>query len=136
MRHKRRRGKISGVYKVISFLLTTAIQKTTKSAYSTEQMGARRSKQNMFGVKMVLRIVRYLVQQGYGTDNIVVLTPYLGQLSLLRDAFKSETGTSLSVLDSNHLSSAGLLGHSGSHKKTDIRPATIGTRHSTRRIVR
>ena len=65
----------------------------------------------------------------------IVLTPYLGQLSLLRDAFKSEIGTSLSDLDSNDLYRAGLLGNSGSHKKTGIRPATIGTRYSTRRIV-
>jgi len=83
------------------------------------------SKQNTFEVKVVLRIARYLVQQGYGTDNIVVLTPYLGQLSLLRDAFKSETSTSLSDLDSNNLTRLGLLGDSGSHKKTGIRPATI-----------
>lgn len=39
------------------------------------------SKQNHFEVQMVLMLVRYLGQQGYGTDNIVVLTPYLGQLT-------------------------------------------------------
>ena len=83
------------------------------------------SKQNTFEVKMVLRIVRYLVQQRYRTENIVVLTPYLGQLTLLREAFKNETGTILSDLDSNDLSRAGLL-DAGSHKKTGIRLATIG----------
>lgn len=37
------------------------------------------SKKNMFEAKMTLKCVRYLGQQGYRTDNIVVLTPYLGQ---------------------------------------------------------
>jgi len=63
MRHRRRRESVSGVYKVRSFLLTTATQKKTKNAYSTEQMGARRSYQNMFEVKVVLRIVRCLIME-------------------------------------------------------------------------
>jgi len=63
MRHRRRRESVSGVYKVISFLLTTATQKKTKNAHSTEQMGARRSYQNMFEVKVVLRIVRCLIME-------------------------------------------------------------------------
>jgi hypothetical protein len=33
---------------------------------------------------MILKIVRYMAQQGYGTAQQVVLTPYLGQLNLLR----------------------------------------------------
>ena len=41
-------------------------------------MGSKSSKQNLYEVKMTLKIVRYLAQ-GYGTDKMVVLTPYLGQ---------------------------------------------------------
>jgi len=48
---------------------------------------------------------------------------------------QEQTGTVLSNLDSNNLSRAGLLGDSGSHKKTGVRLATIGTHRSTRRIV-
>ena len=42
-------------------------------------MGSKSSKQNLYEAKMTLKIVRYLAQ-GYGTDKMVVLTPYLGQL--------------------------------------------------------
>lgn len=42
------------------------------------------SKQNLYEVEMVLKVAKYLGQQGYGTDDMVILTPYLGQLSLLR----------------------------------------------------
>lgn len=45
-------------------------------------MNATSSKQNTFEAEMVLKIVRYLGQQGYGTDKIVILTPYLGQLQV------------------------------------------------------
>ena len=37
---------------------------------------------------MVLKIIRYLGQQGYGTDKLVILTPYLGQLRALMDGLK------------------------------------------------
>ncbi|KAI6120180.1 P-loop containing nucleoside triphosphate hydrolase protein [Pisolithus croceorrhizus] len=70
--------------------------------------------------------LRYLAQQGYGSENIVILTPYLGQLSNLRDALKNETDPILNDLDSNDLSRAGLLTDGNSKKKkTRIRLATI-----------
>ncbi|KAI5994799.1 P-loop containing nucleoside triphosphate hydrolase protein [Pisolithus albus] len=88
--------------------------------------GSTTSKQNTYEVKMVLRIVRYLAQQGYGSDKIVILTPYLGQLSHLRDALKKETDPILNDLDSGDLSRAGLLMDTNSEKKkTRIRLATI-----------
>jgi superfamily I DNA and/or RNA helicase len=43
------------------------------------------SKQNLFEASMILKCVRYLAQQGYGSDKMVVLTLYLRQLKLLRD---------------------------------------------------
>jgi len=39
-------------------------------------MSSTSSKQNSYEVGMVLKIVRYLAQQGYGTEKMVVLTPY------------------------------------------------------------
>jgi len=129
------RENIRGLQSNIVFIDHGHPEEEDKRAFDRGDGSSPASKQNSFEVKMVLRIVRYLLQQGYGTDNIVVLTPYLGQLSLLRDAFKSETGTTLSDLDSNDLGRAGLLGDGGSHKKTGIRLATIGTHRSTRRIV-
>lgn len=39
---------------------------------------------------MVLAIVRYMYQQGYGPERMVVLTPYLGQLVELQRGLSQE----------------------------------------------
>ena len=89
--------------------------------------GAKGSKRNIFEVEMVLKIVKYLGQQGYGTDKLVVLTPYLGQLHLLRDSLKKDTDPVLNDLDSYDLVRAGLLSKAGAqHNKRPIRLSTIG----------
>ena len=88
---------------------------------------SKASKQNSFETAMVLKIVRYLAQQGYGTDKLVVLTPYLGQLSKLRDALKKDNDPVLNDLDSYDLVKAGLLDSAAAQvKKRPIRLATIG----------
>jgi hypothetical protein len=63
---------------------------------------------------MVLKIVRYLGQQGYGTDRLVILTPYLGQLRAIMDALKEaqDSDAVLSDLDSHDLVRAGLMSES------------------------
>lgn len=95
--------------------------------------GAKGSKRNIFEVEMVLKIVKYLGQQGYGTDKLVVLTPYLGQLHLLRDSLKKDTDPVLNDLDSYDLVRAGLLSKAGAqHKKRPIRLSTIGEPPSKR----
>ncbi|KAL4988395.1 P-loop containing nucleoside triphosphate hydrolase protein [Aspergillus falconensis] len=84
------------------------------------------SKQNPFEVKLVLKIVRYLGQQGYGTDKLVVLTPYLGQLHLLREELSKETDPVLNDLDSYDLVRAGLMSYaSAQHVKRPIKLSTI-----------
>lgn len=89
--------------------------------------GAKGSKRNMFEVEMVLKIVKYLGRQGYGTDKLVVLTPYLGQLHLLRDTLRKGTDPVLNDLDSYDLVRAGLLSQAGAnHNKRPIRLSTIG----------
>ncbi|KAF8553255.1 P-loop containing nucleoside triphosphate hydrolase protein [Imleria badia] len=90
--------------------------------------GSQTSKRNQFEVDMMMKIVHYLVQQGYGSENIVLLTPYLGQLSALRDALKKDADAIMNELDSRDLSRAGLLSAPTSHSKTQktrIRLATI-----------
>jgi hypothetical protein len=91
-------------------------------------MGSKSSKQNEYEAKMVLKIVKYLAQQGYGTDKMVVLTPYLGQLRKLQDELRTETDPVLNDLDSYDLIRAGLL-TPGAAKTTKrrLRLATIGT---------
>ncbi|GKZ94891.1 hypothetical protein AnigIFM59636_008622 [Aspergillus niger] len=84
------------------------------------------SKQNPFEVEVTLKVVKYLGQQGYGTDDIVILTPYLGQLSLLRTELSKTNDPVLNDLDANDLIQAGRL-IPGSTKATrnPIRISTI-----------
>jgi hypothetical protein len=70
--------------------------------------GANCSKENLYEAEMVLKCVRYLGQQGYGTENIVVLTPYLGQLYLLLNTLSKDNDPFLNDLDSYELVRAGL----------------------------
>ena len=48
------------------------------------------SKTNRHEVELVLSTVRYLLQQDYKPEQLVVLTPYLSQLHALRNAFRRE----------------------------------------------
>jgi len=82
-----------------------------------------------FEVQMVLKIVHYLGQQGYSTDRLVILTPYLGQLRAIMDALKEiqDSDALLSDLDSRDLVRAGLMSESDAKfVKKQIRLATIG----------
>ncbi len=90
-------------------------------------LGSKSSKQNTYEARMVLKIVKYLAQQGYGTDKMVVLTPYLGQLHKLRRELQEDTDPVLNDLDSYDLIRAGLL-TAGAAKsaKRSLRLATIG----------
>ncbi|KAL2826644.1 P-loop containing nucleoside triphosphate hydrolase protein [Aspergillus cavernicola] len=89
-------------------------------------IGGKGSKHNSFEAQLVLKIVRYLGQQGYGTDKLVVLTPYLGQLHLLREELGKEADPVLNDLDSYDLVRAGLLSQaSAKHIKRPIKLSTI-----------
>ena len=80
----------------------------------------------MFEAQMTLKCVRYLAQQGYGADQIVVLTPYVAQLRLLCDVLQQENDPVLNDLDSYDLVRAGLM-PSGTAKqlKRPLRIATV-----------
>ncbi|KAG6170686.1 hypothetical protein E4U11_001972 [Claviceps purpurea] len=90
-----------------------------------EEGEANPSKQNEFEARMVLQTVKYLGQQGYQTNDMVVLTPYLGQLRLLRDILARENDPVLSDLDSNELVRAGLLTDAAA--KVGKRPIRLST---------
>jgi len=90
-------------------------------------LGSKTSKRNTHEAEMVLRIVRYLAQNGYGSEKLVVLTPYLGQLYNLQDALKSENDPVLNDLDSFDLVKAGLMPAAAAKiAKNPLRLATIG----------
>lgn len=86
---------------------------------------ASSSKQNAFEADMVLKVVTYLGQQGYKTDRMVVLTPYLGQLRLLRDMLAKQNNPVLNDLDSYDLIRAGLMTQAAA--KVDKRPLRLST---------
>jgi len=88
---------------------------------------SKTSKSNSFEVDLVLKCVRYLGQQGYGTDKIVILTPYLGQLRLLRKHLMVNNDPVLNDLDSFDLVRAGLLSEASANiNKCPIKISTIG----------
>jgi len=88
---------------------------------------AKSSKENLYEAEMVLKCVRYLGQQGYGTEDIVVLTPYLGQLYLLMRTLSEDNDPILNDLDSFALIQAGLLTSAGANiSKRKLRISTIG----------
>ena len=76
---------------------------------------------------MVLKIVRYLGQQGYGSDKIVILTPYLGQLRELQKGLRETNDPVLNDLDFYDLVRAGLVSQSSANMtRKPIRLATVG----------
>ncbi|KAK2597595.1 hypothetical protein N8I77_012373 [Diaporthe amygdali] len=87
---------------------------------------SKSSKENDFEARMVLKTVRFLAQQGYTTKNMVVLTPYLGQLRLVRDMLMDDVDPLLSDLDSHELIQAGLLTKAAAKvNKSPLRISTI-----------
>ena len=90
--------------------------------------GSKVSRQNRFEAEMVLKTVRYLAQQGYGTDKQVVLTPYVGQLGLLVKYLRADHDPVLNDLDSFDLVRAGLMPPASAEAaKRPLRISTIGT---------
>ena len=80
-----------------------------KETANWKDMTSLSSKQNAFEADMVFRCVRYLMQQGYSSEKLVVLTPYVGQLQLLRKILSQENDPILNELDTADLIRAGIL---------------------------
>ncbi|KAK5072925.1 hypothetical protein LTR64_000665 [Lithohypha guttulata] len=78
-------------------------------AYDPREGSATLTKRNDFEAALTLKCVKYIAQQGYGSDQIVVLTPYLGQLRLLYDVLQIDNDPVLNDLDSFDLIRAGLM---------------------------
>ncbi|KAK6429478.1 hypothetical protein LTR95_014375 [Oleoguttula sp. CCFEE 5521] len=88
--------------------------------------GTSASKENEWESFMILKIVRYMAQQGYGTAQQVVLTPYLGQLNRLRQELSADSDPVLNDLDSFDLIKAGLMSAPSAAKgKRPLRLSTI-----------
>ncbi|KAI0030555.1 P-loop containing nucleoside triphosphate hydrolase protein [Vararia minispora EC-137] len=120
------RPGLLGVQDNVVFITHSHPEDELKNVADLRDGGAKSSKQNEFEVKMVLKIVRYLAQQGYSSGDVVILTPYLGQLFKLKNALKHDTDPYLSDMDLYDLVRAGLV-DAGTAKlnKKPLRLSTI-----------
>ncbi|KAI6611012.1 hypothetical protein MCOR08_010878 [Pyricularia oryzae] len=120
------RPAIEGLSNRIIFVNHEHPEATDNHIADRRDAGAKTSKSNKFEATMVLALVRYLAQQGYGTDKMVVLTPYMGQLRLLHDILIKDNDPVLNDLDLSDLLSAGLMTFAASKvKKRPLRISTI-----------
>ena len=121
------RPNIRGLQDNVIFFTHAHPEDVNKRLTNSRDEGAKSSKQNKFEADMVLKILRYLGQQGYGTEKVVILTPYLGQLHCLQKALRDDNDPILNDLDSADLVRFGLMS-AGAAKlaKKPIRLATIG----------
>ena len=121
------RPDIRGLQSNVVFISHEHREDDARETANWKDMSSVSSKQNRFEVEMVLKCVRYLAQQGYGTEKIVVLTPYLGQLHLLQKVLSQENDPVLNDLDSFDLVRAGLLpAASAKLNQRQIKISTIG----------
>ena len=122
----KKRSPLRGFEKRVIFVDHQEPEENASEIADRRDQGATSSKRNLFEVEMVLKCVRYLGQQGYGTDRIVVLTPYVGQLLQLRNRLSEENDPILNDLDSFDLVQAGLLpAASAKQARRPIRLSTI-----------
>ncbi|KAF8159698.1 P-loop containing nucleoside triphosphate hydrolase protein [Crassisporium funariophilum] len=122
----RNRPDLIGVQDNIVFIDHAHQEDANSQLFDRRDMASKSSKQNSYEALMILKIVKYLSQQGYGTDNLVILTPYLGQLNKLRDTLKEDNDPILNDLDSYELVRAGLVNPAQAKlTKKPLRLATI-----------
>lgn len=123
------RPNLLGVQDNIVFIHHENLEDANSALADKNDMGSTSSKQNSFEISMILKIVKYLAQQGYGTDKLVILTPYLGQLQLLKSVLKEDNDPILNDLDSAELIRAGVMNPAEARlRKNPIHLATIGMR--------
>ena len=121
------RQDIRGLQSNVVFISHEHREDDAEETGNWKDMSSISSKQNRFEVDMVLKCVRYLAQQGYGTEKIVILTPYLGQLHLLQKVLSQDNDPVLNDLDSFDLVRAGLLpAASAKLNRQKISLSTIG----------
>ncbi|KAK4228087.1 putative AAA family ATPase [Podospora fimiseda] len=104
------REPIRGVQDRVVFLNHSKMENTDNDIKERRDPTEKKSPKNDFEAEMVMQCVKYFGQQGYSSDQIVVLTPYLGQLRAIRDLFqKNQHDAELSEMDKADLIRAGLI---------------------------
>jgi hypothetical protein len=95
-----------------------------------DDSGFEKSKTNISEANLVINIVKYLIAQGNSPSQVTILTPYLGQLLVLRDKIKeNKFKANLGELDVKEIENTPYLqlspGPAGPAVGPDIRVATI-----------
>ncbi|KAH8691554.1 P-loop containing nucleoside triphosphate hydrolase protein [Talaromyces proteolyticus] len=106
------RPKIKGLQDNIIFLNHSHSEEQMKHVRDWKDGTSPATKRNLYETHMAIKCLRYLGQQDINTptDKIVILTPYLGQLHLLREELsKANNDPVLNDLDSHDLARAGLM---------------------------
>lgn len=80
--------------------------------------GSDTSKRNSFEAEMVFRTAKYLLQQNYEPSNVVILTPYLGQVRRLQEVLRTQFDVVLNELDVEDLARFRKGGRASSTKST------------------
>ncbi|EGR46246.1 uncharacterized protein TRIREDRAFT_66551 [Trichoderma reesei QM6a] len=115
---------IRGLQKRVVFVHHEHPEEQLDSVRDRRDPSSKASKKNIFEAEMVLKTVKYLSLQGYKSENMVVLTPYMGQLALLRDMMKESVY--LNELDTHELVRAGLMTQAASKAaKSKLRLSTV-----------
>jgi len=135
------RPSIRGLQNTVIFIDHSRSEDDDSSLSDPKHLGATTSKRNKFEVDMSVKIVRYLKQQGYDSEDITVLTPYLGQLVGLREALGTNNEVVVGEMDAEQLEVVGLsdllekFSLTGQRKKP-LKVSTIGEIPRPRRSFR
>ncbi|EHK17219.1 uncharacterized protein TRIVIDRAFT_210598 [Trichoderma virens Gv29-8] len=117
---------IRGLQKRVVFVHHEHPEELLNNVSDRRDPTSKASKKNTFEAQMVLKTVKYLSQQGYKSENMVVLTPYMGQLSLLRQTLSEINDPYLNELDTHELVRAGLMTQAASKAaKARLRLSTV-----------
>ncbi|KAK3370713.1 P-loop containing nucleoside triphosphate hydrolase protein [Lasiosphaeria ovina] len=120
------RSPIRGLQDRVVFFNHGKLEESDKALKDRRDPGTKESKKNLFEAEVILRIYKYLGQQGYSANQVAILTPYLGQLRVLQDLFaKNQQDPEISEMDRFELIRAGLLSKAAS--KVDKQPVRIST---------
>lgn len=103
------RDPIKGIQGRVIFIDHKHPELAASQIADRNDQGSTGSKQNAWEAAMALKIVRYMAQQGYGTAHQVMLTPYLGQLNLLKKELEKAYDPVLNDIDAFELIKAGLM---------------------------
>lgn len=124
------RPDLRGIRGNVVFITHAHLEDETPGVADLSEIGSKSSKQNSHEVQMVLKILRYLAQQGYGSEKMMILTPCSGQLHKLQKALRDDGDPILSDPDSFSLVRAGLTPVATAQlMRKQVRLATIGMKY-------